>query len=81
MDLTPEMLAEAEHARWTVERLLAGWTLGEKRDVAGKVSPYLVSWASLPDDVKEWDRRAVRAIPKLLAGAGYEVERAEASPA
>jgi ppGpp synthetase/RelA/SpoT-type nucleotidyltranferase len=80
-DQEVEMLAEAEHARWTVERLLAGWTLGESRDVAGKVSPHLVSWASLPDDVKEWDRRAVRAIPKLLAGAGYEVERSEASPA
>jgi len=68
-----EQLAEMEHARWNVERLLDGWTPGE-RDPARKRSPYLVSWADLPDSVREWDRQAVRAIPKQLQAIGMEIQ-------
>lgn len=70
-----EVMAEMEHARWSVERLLKGWKWGEKRDVINKVSPYLVSWADLPDDVREWDRQAVRNMPELLAKVGLEIRR------
>jgi hypothetical protein len=68
-----ERLAEMEHARWNVERRLAGWTLGP-RDPQRKTSPYLVGWAELPETVKQWNRRAVCAIPALLGGVGLEIE-------
>ncbi len=71
-----ERMAAMEHARWNVERFLAGWTLGP-RDHAKKTSPYLVGWddlARLPDNPQEWDRQAVRAIPKLLGDVGMEIE-------
>lgn len=70
-----EVMAEMEHARWNVERLLDGWKWGEKRDVINKVSPYLVPWAELPEDVKERDRETVRKIPEFLAKVGLEIRR------
>jgi ppGpp synthetase/RelA/SpoT-type nucleotidyltranferase len=70
-----EFLAEMEHARWNAERLLSGWKLGNEKDVIKKISPYIVSWSELPDEVKEWDREAVRKIPEILAEAGLEVHR------
>lgn len=70
-----ERMAEMEHARWNVERLLDGWKWGEERDVIKKTSPYLVPWSDLPDDVKEWDRETVRKIPEILARVGLEVHR------
>lgn len=68
-----EDMAQVEHDRWTAERLADGWTLGAERDVLKKISPNLVGWAELPEDVKEWDRETVRRIPDLLAGVGLEV--------
>jgi hypothetical protein len=59
------MLARMEHARWNAERFLAGWSLGAK-DVKLKRSPYLVPYDQLPDEVKAWDRDAVKNIPDLL---------------
>jgi len=70
-----EVMAEMEHARWNVERLLDGWKWGMNKDAAKKTSPYLVGWADLPEDVKEWDRETVRKIPEFLAEVGLEIER------
>lgn len=64
-----EQLAIVEHARWVAERRLDGWTLGPA-DKPARVSPYLVPWNDLPDEVKKWDREAVRNIPALLREAG-----------
>ncbi len=69
------MLAEIEHGRWNAERLINGWRWGEEKDHEKKTSPHLVSWAELPGDVKEWDRAAVRKIPKILASIGLKVKR------
>ncbi len=72
-----ELMAEMEHGRWTSERLLSGWTLSEKRDVAQKKTPHLGPWADLSDEVKNWDRLTVRKIPELLAKFGLEIRRKE----
>lgn len=70
-----EVMAEMEHARWYVERLLDGWKWGNDRDAVKKTSPYLVSWSELPDNVKGWDRETVRQIPEFLANVGLEIRR------
>lgn len=70
-----ETMAEMEHARWNVERLLGGWKLAEKRDIPKKLSPYLVGWQKLPEDAKKWDRETVRKIPKFLAKVSLEIRR------
>jgi RyR domain/TrkA-N domain len=69
-----ELLAELEHGRYTAERLLAGWTSGV-RDPARFLSPYLQPWAEVSDEVKEYDREAVRDIPAVLAAHGLGVRR------
>ncbi|MEZ5142233.1 MAG: RyR domain-containing protein [Acidimicrobiales bacterium] len=70
-----ELLAEVEHQRWVLERRAQGWVAGEVRDVAARRSPHLVSWSALPDDVRELDRNAVRAIPALLVEVGLRIVR------
>ncbi|MEQ1741641.1 MAG: RyR domain-containing protein [Candidatus Nitrotoga sp.] len=69
-----ERMSESEHGRWNLDRLRAGWSLGE-RNLEAKKSPYLVPWLELPDEVKEWDRQAVTALPKMLKEFGYEIVR------
>lgn len=76
-DTEVELLAAMEHARWNAERFLSGWTPGPK-DVARKVSPYLVSWEELPDNIRKYDREAVRSIPRLLSLTGRRIERGTA---
>jgi len=73
-----EQLAELEHERWTEQRLRDGWTLGPK-DIDANVSPYLVPWAQLGDEVRESDRRVVRGIPGFLTRAGHQVVRTSSS--
>lgn len=70
-----EIMAEMEHERWNEERFDDGWKFGKKKDVENKISPYLVSWDELPEKVKEWDRDAVKNIPKLLMEVGFEIYR------
>ncbi len=69
-----ELLARMEHARWCAERWLDGWTLGPK-DRSRKITPDLVPWEELTDGVKEYDRQAVRNIPRLLELIGEKVYR------
>src|ERR1017187_10000635 len=65
-----EVLAEMEHRRYLAERRMANWTFGPKKDEARRENPSMIDWDKLTEEVKEYDRVAVRAIPKLLAGAG-----------
>jgi hypothetical protein len=69
-----QMLAEVEHGRWNAERLQAGWRLGP-RQVGRSTSPYLVPWADLPSDIRQYDVETVRNIAAALAGAGCGVTR------
>lgn len=69
-----EKMAEMEHDRWVTERRLDGWTEGP-RDPGRKISPHLVPWQDLAEEVKSYDRHAVQGIPTLLAGAGFEIYR------
>ena len=48
---------------------------GEKRDVEKKISPYLVPWIKLADEVKEWDIQTVRELPTFLAKVKFEIYR------
>ena len=71
-----EQLARMEHGRWCVDRLTAGWRWGKQRNGAACTTPDLVPWAELPEDVRQYDREAVRAIPTLLADVGLAIEPA-----
>ncbi len=75
-----ERLAEMEHERWIDERTAAGWRLGDPADSERRISPYLVPWADLPEQAKEWNRESVREIPDLVALEGFEVVRLAPPP-
>lgn len=68
-------LAEMEHGRWNVERLLRGWHFADEKDVAKKLSPYLVPWEQLSPAIQKYDLDAMRSLPEKLRGAGLDVCR------
>lgn len=68
-----EPIAELEHARWVVERLSEGWKPAPEKDVEKKLSPYLISWERLSNNIKKYDRDTVKNIPRYLAKVGLEV--------
>lgn len=77
-DSEVELLSGMEHDRWLQERRAAGWKPGPPpSDPVRLRSPYLVGWEDLPDEIRERDRDAVRALPRLLVRAGYQCVRRE----
>lgn len=72
-----EILSRMEHFRFCAERFLAGWRYDPKpKDSVRKTNPTLAPWEALPEGEREKDREQVRAMPKVLAGAGWTVCRA-----
>lgn len=70
-----ELLARMEHARWNAERFLAGWQHGEEKSIEEKISPYLVPYDNLAEEIKEYDRAVVRDLPMILSAIGEEIVR------
>ena len=68
-----ENMAEMEHGRWNIERLKEGWKYGAKKDTIKRISPYLVAWDKLKDDIKKYDLEAVKNFPQILFDAGFEI--------
>jgi hypothetical protein len=72
-----ERLANMEHDRFCRERRLLGWVYGEEKDINNKITPYLVSFDELPDNIKAYSRESIYAIPVILKELGYEIYRME----
>lgn len=76
-----ELLAEAEHERWSESKRRQGYVRGEVTDddAVPPTNKYLdVPWDELDrdhPDAAEWDREFARSVPAVLASAGYEVYR------
>jgi ppGpp synthetase/RelA/SpoT-type nucleotidyltranferase len=73
-----ELMAQLEHGRWNIERLREGWRPGKVRDDEKRIHNCLVAWSDdkvLTEEIKNYDRDAVRAFPEILAKAGLEVFR------
>ena len=68
-----ETLAEFEHEAWVEERVGTGWVYGPKKDVDNKISPYLIPYNELKDEIKEFDRAAIRNIPDLMEMIGMAI--------
>jgi hypothetical protein len=70
-----DRLARMEHRRWTKERERNGWRFGPMRDDDRKLHPNMVDWQHLSEEAREKDRDAVRALPGILADAGFQIVR------
>ncbi len=68
-----ETLARLEHERWMAERRAAGWQHGDTRDNQRKLNPMLVPWAELDGAGRSANLDSARALPGLLARAGFEI--------
>ncbi|MBI5386198.1 MAG: hypothetical protein HZA90_16120 [Verrucomicrobia bacterium] len=66
-------LAELEHGRWNVERLSFGWCYAPEKDVAKKLSPWLIPWHEVPPEIQRFDLEAIAGLPKTLRQAGLEL--------
>lgn len=72
-----EYLAEREHEAWVEERKSTGWVSGDHVDAEKKLTPYLVAYDRLPDEIKQLDRDPVENIPLLLSRIGMAVYKRE----
>lgn len=72
-DSQVEYLAKIEHDSWMNERIENGWTYGKEKNVDNKVSPYIVPYEDLSEEIKELDRDAVRNMIPLLNSIGLKV--------
>ena len=72
-----EDLAIYEHDEWCREKIGTGWVYGEEKDIENLVTPYLVSWDDLTEDIKDFDRDPVRNIPSLMQSIGLKVVRSK----
>ena len=70
-----ELLARMEHERWNAEKYVDGWMHGPVRDDEKKIHDCLVDWGRLPEQIREYDRHAVRMIPDLMALIGKTIYR------
>ena len=70
-----EYLAYLEHERWIEERLADGWVYGPEKDIEKRISPWLVPYSELPDEIKEIDRRAVKDLIGALENIGLALGR------
>ena len=68
-----EILAVLEHDDWMRERLRNGWNYGEEKDDEKKISPYLVPYDELSEEIKKLDRDTIRNIPTLLGMIGMAI--------
>lgn len=72
-----ETLAIFEHEAWVSERLSSGWKYGPIRNADEKISPYLIPYNQLSEEVKDLDRDTIRNIPILLDMIGMAIYRME----
>ena len=72
-DEVVEFLAEFEHDEWMRERINYGWTFSDIKDNEKKVSPYLIPYEDLNEEIKDLDRDTIRNIPVLLGKIGMAV--------
>jgi hypothetical protein len=70
-----DTLSRMEHERWMNAKLDSGWQYAEKTDKAKKLHKALLPWEKLPKTEKDKDRAMVQGIPRILARAGYAVEK------
>lgn len=71
-----ETMARMEHDRWNADRFLAGWSHAPgKKSIENKTSPWLIGWDKLPEEIREYDREAVRNIPRLVELSGRHIVR------
>jgi len=75
-----DKLARKEHEIWMQRKEAQGYRYGPVAMESPKRSPYLVDWEQLPPHAQDLDRAFSKAIPQILAKAGYIFVRTAKRP-
>jgi hypothetical protein len=70
-----ELLAQDEHERWLATLTQQGWHHGPELEEERRLHPGMVPWAEMPDQLRQPNYRAIRAMPGILAAAGFRIVR------
>jgi hypothetical protein len=73
-----EALAQCEHRRWAVERLLDGWAPSDRRNNDRRLHDSLVPWRDLAQEDREKDMLAVALALESAGDPGTEKREAVA---
>ena len=68
-----EFLSKIEHDLWNEERRKNGWQYGPIKDTDKKISPYIVPYEELTEEIKDYDRDTVRNMIPLINSVGLKV--------
>lgn len=63
-----ERLANLQHSRWMLDRMLNGWSYAKVRDNQARKHDCLVPYDDLEENIKEYDRAMVRQIASIVLG-------------
>uniref|UniRef100_A0A3Q3W1X0 Uncharacterized protein n=2 Tax=Percomorphaceae TaxID=1489872 RepID=A0A3Q3W1X0_MOLML len=67
--------AEHSHEKWSAEKVLLGWKLGDCVDEKAKIHPQLRPYKSLAEKEKEIYRWPIRESLKSMLGMGWSIDR------
>ena len=70
-----EVMAKNVHEVWAKERIIQGWTYGERRDDIKKHHPCLVPYEELSEDEKKYDRNTSQETLKLIIKLGFSISK------
>ena len=70
-----EAMAQLEHQMWCQEMRKLGWQHGPERSKKQLTNPDLVAWDELPAEEIFKNKNFIRRLPKVLARAGFQIER------
>ena len=66
-------MALMEHERWCREQERAGWRYAPDLDEQKQLHPGLLAWADLPPSIRLRNYDPLRALPAILADAGFQI--------
>jgi hypothetical protein len=70
-----EAMARMEHDLWRQEMEAEGYQFGDVRSKEHKTHPDLEPWEKLTKEEKKKNKKFIRDLPKVLARAGFQIER------
>ncbi len=69
------LMGRMEHDHWCLEKTAAGWKYGPEKDSDHQTNPNILPWDELPKREQEKNLKYIRDLPRLLARAGFQIER------
>jgi hypothetical protein len=81
-----DLMAPMEHERWCQEKISEGWKYGTEKDDDQKNNPAIKPWEELLASDRQEDKdeitknkKFIHDLPKVLARAGFQIERVDSN--